>query len=369
MGERSACLSSCQEGATRFAFLALFLAVLSGCTPLVTATAPTPPIDVIAFGSCAEQDLPQPIWDAVITHRPDRFVFLGDNIYGDTVDMNVLRAKYAQLAAKPGYQRLKAMTPVLATWDDHDYGANDAGAEYPMKAASKQIFLDFFDEPADSERRLRDGGIYTAYLEGPPGRRVQLILLDTRWDRSPLRRANPAVIAARRAVYMGPYMPRSGPEVRILGEDQWRWLEEELRRPAEVRIIATSIPFLQDGTGYENWANFPEERERLIDLIAETEANGVIFITGDTHRGQFDKRTTDVPYPLWEVNSSGLTQHYNQPVPDKNRLGDLYGEPNFGLIRINWAEADPEITMEIRSVENALVLQNTIRLSELQVEK
>src|SRR5438046_491914 len=98
----------------------------------------------VAFGSCAKQDKPQPIWDAVVERKPELFVFLGDNIYADTQDMDVMRAKYALLGKQPGYQKLKKTCPILATWDDHDYGANDAGAEYPRKKEAQQVFLDFF---------------------------------------------------------------------------------------------------------------------------------------------------------------------------------------------------------------------------------
>ena len=37
----------------------------------------------IAFGSCANQNAPQPIWDAVLAYRPEVFLFVGDNVYGD----------------------------------------------------------------------------------------------------------------------------------------------------------------------------------------------------------------------------------------------------------------------------------------------
>lgn len=324
-------------------------------------------VDIIAFGSCANQSKPQLIWNAVIASRPDLFLFLGDNIYGDTTDMDVLRARYALLGRNEGYQRLLATTPVIATWDDHDYGANDAGAEYPQKYESKQIFLDFFGEPANSERRLRDGGIYTAYSYGPPAQRIQVILLDTRWDRAPLVRVNEAEAAVRRLHQVGPYLANPDPHARLLGEDQWRWLEEQLRQPATIRIIGTSIPFLQEGTGWETWSNFPAEQARLRTLINDTHANGILFLTGDTHRAQFSKRTQGVPYPFWEVNSSGLTENVDWPAPDSSRLGGYYTEDNYGLLRIDWREADPEITMEIRDVDNDLVLQNTIRLSELQI--
>jgi alkaline phosphatase D len=322
--------------------------------------------DVIAFGSCAFQEANQPIWEAVVESRPDLFVFLGDNIYGDTEDMAVLRAKYAKLGAQPGYQRLRELAPVVATWDDHDYAVNDAGGDYPMKQESKAAFLDFFGEPPDSTRRLRDGGIYTAYLYGPPEQRVQVILLDTRFDRSPLLRVSEAEYAAREPLNIGPYMPNPDPGARLLGEDQWQWLEEQLRQPAAVRIIGTSIPFLQEGTGWEIWENFPHERQRLLDLIARTEAEGILFITGDTHRAQFSKLQGAAPYTLWEVNSSGLTENWQWAAPDANRLGGFYAEDNYGLIRIDWSKPDPDITMEIRNTANELVMQNTIRLSELR---
>ena len=58
----------------------------------------------IALGFCAKQNLPQPIWEPILASRPDLFIFLGDNIYGDSKDMEVIQRKYAQLAAKPGFQ-------------------------------------------------------------------------------------------------------------------------------------------------------------------------------------------------------------------------------------------------------------------------
>ena len=100
----------------------------------------------IAFGSCAKSQKPQPIWDAVLATEPDLFIFLGDNVYLDTRDPEVMRQRYAELAAQPGYQKLKATTPILAIWDDHDFGENDAGADYPMKEESRRQFLDFFGE-------------------------------------------------------------------------------------------------------------------------------------------------------------------------------------------------------------------------------
>mgnify|MGYP003673221329 FL=1 len=81
----------------------------------------------ILFGSCGHQDKDIPIFNAINKEQSDLFIFLGDNIYGDTNDMAVLKNKYQRLGAKPGFKTLKANTPLIAMWDDHDYGQNDAG--------------------------------------------------------------------------------------------------------------------------------------------------------------------------------------------------------------------------------------------------
>ncbi len=345
--------------------------LINGCTvddALVTAPAPPALLTTIAFGSCANQSKPQPIWTAVNATQPDLFIFLGDNIYADTDDMAMMRARYALLGAQPGYQQLRRQSSVIATWDDHDYGRNDAGAEYAPKATAKQIFLDFFGEPANSERRLQDGGIYTAYTYGPPGQRVQVILLDTRWDRSPLTRVPEAEAAALRRESRGPYLPTTDPNAQLLGAAQWQWLETQLRAPADLRLIATSIPLLRSGTGWETWSNFPAEQQRLIDLITTTHANGVLFLTGDTHHAQFSLRTEGVPYPFWEVNSSGLTENVTAVAPDASLIGDVYLEDNYGLLHIDWEAPDPVIAMTIHDVSNTVVLQQQLELSELQME-
>lgn len=333
------------------------------------------PLSVISFGSCAKQDRPQPIWDAVVATEPQRFLFIGDNIYGDTNDMAVLRNKYALLGAQPGYQKLRAQCPVLATWDDHDLGANDAGAEYPHRRESQQIFLDFFGVPADSPRRKRDG-VYHVETVGPPGRCVQLILLDARFFRSPLVKGFAVGEPGEGA--RGVYVPNTDPAATVLGSDQWNWLERQLREPAELRIIASSFQVIPNEHGWECWHNFPRERDRLFQLIRATRAAGVVFISGDRHMAEISRRApaSDGPsYPLWEVTSSSLnapsgnlTKANVRFVNEINsqRVGRSYLDTNFGLITIDWNSADPLIRLQVRDELGAVMLQQRVPLSTLQ---
>ncbi len=342
---------------------------LAGCAEVPVVRAPKATTDGvlrrIAFGSCAKENRRQPIWDAVVDARPELFVFLGDNVYGDTEDMAVLAGKYARLAAQPGFQKLKGQAGIVATWDDHDYGADDVGRDYPMKRESKKLFLDFFGEPAGSPRRLRDGGIYTSYVFGPPGRRVQILMLDCRWDRTDVLFVDEKEKAQRRAENRGYRKANPDPAARMLGEDQWAWLEVELSKPAELRIVGTSTPFAMEFTGTETWANFPLEKERMIRLIERTRARGMIFISGDTHWCEVSKMTDGVPYPIWDITSSGLNRAARRIRVNRYRIGEAVARHNFGLLTIDWDGPKALVRVETRGVDGKAIHAQAIDVGTL----
>ncbi|NUP06153.1 MAG: alkaline phosphatase family protein [Polyangiaceae bacterium] len=311
----------------------------------------------IAFGSCMHQNIPKPVLDLATDSAPDLFVFLGDNIYGDTTDMELMQAKYDLQGSSAEFQRLRDKIPVIATWDDHDYGANDAGKEYPQKAESKQIFLDFWQEPEGSERRTREG-IYTSYVLEAEGGTVRVILLDTRWFRDPL---DPATDPGSK----NDYQPTDDTTRAFLGEAQWAWLEEELKKPADVRIIATSTQFGHAYNGYESWTNMPHERQRMIDLIRTTGANATIFISGDVHWGELSKLEVEGGYPIYDLTSSGITQTWPFIEENTNRVGDAVPENNYGFVEITWREGDPLITFGIVDVEGTVRVTHEVNASAL----
>lgn len=320
----------------------------------------------ILFGSCANQDKEQPIWGPVNALDPDLFIFLGDNIYGDTRDMAVLAEKYKKFGRIEGFKELRANNSVIATWDDHDYGENDAGYEYPQKEASKQLFLDFWNEPEGSDRRRSDDGIYTSYMYGPENERVQVILLDLRWNRTPLQHVSKEEAKRRDQMAFGPYLPVDYPGATILGEKQWAWLENELKKPARLRIIGSSLQFISTFPGWEAWSLFPAERQRMIDLITTTRAEGVLFISGDTHWAEISRQSGNVPYPLYDFTSSGLTETWHNMSPNAYRLpGCMYTKANFGIVEIDWQVPDPHIVLQARNVGGYPVFEKSILLSQL----
>jgi alkaline phosphatase D len=322
-----------------------FLALAAGAAAAAPARAqlPPPPLGRIAFGSCAHQDYPQPIWGAVLAYRPDLFIFAGDNVYGDFLlgDAGPLRAAYAKARQIDGYMRVRREARTLATWDDHDYGLNDGGAEWPHKNAAKREFLSFWEIADDDPRRSRPG-LYHAERFGADEKRVQVILLDTRSFRSSLKPTD-----RRGAPGKERYVPDPDPSKTMLGDAQWQWLRETLAEPAELRLVVSSVQLLAEGHGWERWGNLPRERQRFFDIVAETRAAGVVILSGDRHIGALYREARGVPYPLVEVTSSGLNMTFpNAREESPNRLGALYGFANFGTIDIDWWERS--VTLALR---------------------
>ena len=329
----------------------------------------------IAFGSCAKQDKPQPIWASIIEKNPELFLFLGDNIYGDTEDMVLLKKKWDMLGEQLGYVELKKKTKILATWDDHDYGGNDAGADYPKKKESQQLFLDFFGVAKESPRRTQEG-VYHSEIIGKPGQRIQIILLDTRYFRSPLKKGYKPGEPGEG--YRGKYAPNQDPNSTVLGNLQWAWLEKVLSQPAEIRLLCSSVQAIPDEHGSEMWGNFPSEREKLFKLISKTNANGLVILSGDRHLAEIMKmpaKSFGINYPIYEITSSSLNTpsgnfskagtRFSNEI-NSFRLGLTYFDTNFGMIEIDWSSDLPILRFQVCDEKGGVVLQQKLNFKDLK---
>jgi alkaline phosphatase D len=298
----------------------------------------TGPARALAFTSCADQAKPMPLYDVVRRMRPDGLFMLGDNVYGmanrGDPALPGLRAAYARMAQAPEFQAVVREIPTLATWDDHDYGRNDGGKEFAGKAQAQRLFNGFWNVPP-GDRLRREPGVHRGVTLGPARARTQVLLLDTRTFRDPPYLPPPD---ARGRLAYAPHAP--GSTADILGPAQWEWLETELKKPADIRILCSSIQVLAEGHGLERWGNFPAVRERLFNLIAKTGAKGVVIVSGDRHHGAIHSWTAGVPYPLFDMTASSVnvpvgTGFVEERGPTMVERGH---EPvNFGLVAIDWA--------------------------------
>jgi len=325
--------------------------------------------ETIAFGSCLRQWEPQPVWQGIRNAKPDAFVFLGDNVYTDTgpnrdrEEPERIGLAYQALAESAGFRALKRSLPLYGTWDDHDYGRNDAGAEYPWKQASKDYFMSFFEVPDDDPMRRREG-IYSVRYVGEDRRRIQVLLLDTRSFRGPLAAGELTPKCPRLR-----YVPSPDQGATVLGESQWNWLEQQLREPARLRILVSSIQVLPDRHCFEKWANFPRERDRLLDLIRDTRTGPVVLVSGDRHLAEISMLPPDrVGYPLYELTTSGMSSAgagRGERNPYRT-TADNFRADNFGLIQVREDESGPWVILEVRDTEGRTALSETIPLARLR---
>lgn len=326
----------------------------------------------IVFASCAQQREDQSIWDQIAAENPDLTLYIGDNVYGDVYSKDPalpeMKAAYMRLAQSAPFARARAAAPMLTVWDDHDYGVNDAGGDYQYKESSQALFNYVWAVPQDDPRQQRPG-IYASWVLGEEaGKRVQIIMLDTRYFRSPLLPSD-----ERGARGKERYVPDQDKTKTMLGEAQWQWLEGELKKPADIRLLVSSVQVISEGHGWEAWRLLPKERDRLYRLIDRTDANGLIILSGDRHSGALYRKSAVSDYPLFEATSSSL----NLPArawmapdeepymeADPNRLDDMIVDSNYGLIEIDWARG--ALNVSLRGQTGAVLQSEVVGLDTLR---
>ncbi len=336
------------------------------------------PTTRIAFGSCAVQDKPMPVWSAVVDREPDAFLFLGDNVYADTGAYKLMpsprnyEVAYERLKKNPDFNKFLVASrareiEVFATWDDHDYGLNDGGEEHSERLEAKKAFVDFFSPLGLAEPSLDQPGIHNTSVIEFEGFSIQVLMLDTRSYRSRYTKAENPELCAR-----GGWAYDSEADATILGEKQWTWLAEELAKAADLRLIVSSIQVLPTEQCFEKWANFPAERERLLRLIAASQAQGVILLSGDRHSSEISvMKREDIGYPLYEITSSGLNnalQGRFDIANERNSLRALssnVSDNGFGEIEISRSGMDRTLVFRLIDEQGAELQALQVPLSML----
>ncbi len=309
----------------------------AGINPVLPAEAT---LTRIAVGSCNHQSASQHMWAQIASANPQLFLMIGDNVYGDAgwdadAGLESLRRAYALQASHPEFTAFRSGVPMMATWDDHDFGLNDAGGSFPFRGWSETLFETFW---GSSEAVKARPGIYESTITGPQGKRVQVIMLDTRFFRSDLKRA----AWTKDRPPLGGYLPDDSPEKTVLGEAQWAWLAAELAKPADLRIVVSSTQVITTAHQFEGWTNFPAERTRLLDLLKTREASGLVLLSGDRHAGGIYK-VDHGGETIWELTSSSLNLAFGDDIekatarePDAARVGKFFPLENYGLVDIDW---------------------------------
>jgi alkaline phosphatase D len=278
-------------------------------------------ITKIAVLGCHNQGQPAP----AITYfadslKPDYSIWIGDNVYADTeTDPQHIQRQLEVLENKDGFKKLRETSKFMVTWDDHDFGLNDAGKSYIFKEESKQIHRKFWQ--LENEIPTGQDGVYYSKLEKQPnGKVIHFIMLDGRFNRDD-----------------------PGPDADALGENQWKFLWSELKQPADLRFILCGYQvLLNKPTRWEAWIKLGKSRDQMFDLIKSTKAENVIFITGDQHYVEVLHSPANVDYKTFEIMAAGINKNEVPGIATNRSMKADKTIHSAPMIEIHWTQ-DPYI--------------------------
>lgn len=318
---------------------------------------------VLGFGSCAMQNKEQKIWSKIHQHEPNVFILMGDNVYIDSNDSAVMQREYQRFNAIPSFSSFREQTQIIGTWDDHDYGLNDGGKYFDAKHEAKNAFIQFFNYPEVNQLATHQEGIQHVVWQTVGQHTVQIILLDTRWYRDDIPLSSLAK-KERRKILLGPYTPNTDPKSTLLGQAQWEWLESELKKPATLKLLVSSIQVLPEYTGWESWANFPHERKKLLAMINQYAPDNLLILSGDVHRAEVSK-IVNHEKPLYELTSSGLAAKIFPAAPNKHRVNDALIQQNFGLLTFQSEATHLSVNATIRNDNDDIYFEQSFQFPTL----
>ena len=294
----------------------------------------------IGIGSCLDQDFPQPIWQPIEEENLDYFIFLGDNVYGDSIFENLYKMKRAYSKQEKLLPDFLDQTVIFAIWDDHDYGKNDGGSDYKYKKLAENLFLDFWNVPINDVRRSREG-IYFSENKVFFNKKYKLIFLDTRYFRSQLKGKK------------GSYQKNNDESSTILGKEQWTWLEKELNSNFDYLFIFSSIQIIPEDHGFEKWSNFPNDRTKLLKILEKYKDRTILF-SGDRHRSGIYKRNGIIEITSSSMNKPGSSFFET----DKYLIGETYPQENYSVLKILNDDINIDIKDKHGEILNSISLKN-----------
>ncbi len=307
----------------------------------------------VGFGSCARRQRHpiQPIWDALERADPDVFFWLGDNIYGDSLERSILLEEYLRQRDVPNCRAFMAGRPQLAIWDDHDFALNDSDRRNPVREAALEVFKQVWANPGAGLPQTP--GVFFSTTYGG----ADFFFLDNRYHRDPTDTPDDAAKTT-------------------LGRAQMAWLKDVLKvSRAPFKLILCGQPW-NDGKapGAESWCSFTTERAALFAFIAAERIGGVVLVSGDTHVGEANclpHERYGAGYDLFEFVSSPLAQdcatsflNY-RPI---HRVRQVYAAgSNAGVIDFDMTAADPTLRFSVIDTQGASVWSPVeLKASELQ---
>lgn len=297
------------------------------------------------------------IFNLMAKEKSAFMLWLGDNWYTRYSDYSSewgLHYRPSHERRMPVLQKFLKSMSHYATWDDHDYGPNDADKSYVLKDASRKAFMKFWANPTYG---FNGQGIYTMFNYND----ADFFMLDDRWWRSSDRMKDSV-------------NGQPNPGKRMFGAEQMEWLKNALlyskaNNFTKFRVIVTGSQMLNQVTRFDSFNHFPVEYEELMQFIYDNKINGVLFVTGDRHHSEVIKLDRKNAYTLYDVTVSPLTSHaaktQGAEINNPDRVGIEMAEQNFGRFTVSGEGRERKLTVEFIGLKGSLLYSWSVMASDL----
>ena len=291
------------------------------------------------------------IYESIAAKNPDIMVWGGDNIYLREADYDSktgIYYRYMHSRAVKEMQPLLAKTQNFAIWDDHDFGPNDSDRSFYNKHITQQAFKDFWANKSYGMDTNQTEGVYSTFNWGD----AQFFLLDDRYFKSP----NDRVTGER----------------TILGKEQLEWLIDGLSSSnASFKIIVIGGQVLNSVADKENYANYPEEKAKLLKEIADNKIKGVFFVSGDRHFPELSMLPRENNYSLYDWTVSPLTSGVasKKMLDEKNTFhveGSKFPQHNFGTLSFSGNNENRQMKLTLFDKDGKELWNKIILKKELE---
>lgn len=310
----------------------------------------------LAFGGGAGYHPPQErVWETIRGRDPDAVLLLGDNVYSDDPETTqVQQYCYYRRQSRPEFRKLLATRPVYSIWDDHDFGTDDSwgGPDVETPAWKRTVWNTFRENwvnPGYGGGEALPGTWYDFSIGD-----VDFFMLDGRYYRTD----------------SGRFGGQPAAQPTMLGPEQNRWLRERLLASrGTFKVIVSPVPWdfrAKAGTaGLDTWRGFAAERDALFRFLSDRQIDGVVLLSADRHRSDAWKIEREGDYPLYEFNSSRLTNDHQHPTMPE-AIFSYNTKQSFGWVTFDTRGEEPSVRYEVISIDNEAVHELVVPLSELR---
>lgn len=304
-----------------------------------------------SFGS-----LQQDMWKQVAFHKPQMIFMIGDNVYADKnqaipgpASPEHLWNRYVATRRSLDIFKQDRLIPILAIWDDHDYGMNDGDVTYKHKDKSLQIFNVFFAQPS-MDRVLQPGPGASFFIDGF---QQGFAFMDNRFFRSPNNQKTS--------------------EETHWGKTQEQWLLSKLQSPSQPVWIINGDQIFGGYHKFESYeGNHPENFKKMMAEISR-QPSPVIFLTGDRHLAEIMKtKPKDFAYTTYELTTSGIHAKTYPPSWDKTpNPRQVFGSVSSNYMMIASQQTAKGLKVHVRTMgpQNTVLDERTLEVTNNQVSK